>query len=155
MSTIYNNKTCSKCRLEKALTEFCVQPRGKFGRHSICKSCFNKHQRASYYANHEAQRTYFKEKERKRKYAARGLTVADYERMVAEQCGVCAICKHPSERRLALDHDHKTNKARGLLCNACNSAIGYLREDPRNFFSAIDYLVKHGAPAMLPSIGET
>lgn len=56
-----------------------------------------------------------------------GITVADYDAMLAKQNGVCAICKFPPKRRrLAVDHNHKTGKVRGLLCWRCNYALGVL-----------------------------
>jgi Recombination endonuclease VII len=57
---------------------------------------------------------------------ARGLGVSteDYERMLAEQGGGCAICGAPPKtRRLHVDHNHKTGKVRGLLCFRCNRAL--------------------------------
>lgn len=56
-----------------------------------------------------------------------GLTLEDYDNMVAVQNGVCAICgkTNPSENRLAIDHDHKTGEIRGLLCQHCNGCLGW------------------------------
>jgi len=47
----------------------------------------------------------------------------------------CACCREPLDSRLAsravhVDHDHLTNKIRGLLCHACNTTIGHMRENP-------------------------
>lgn len=52
----------------------------------------------------------------------------DYERMLEAQGGGCAICgRKPGERRLHIDHDHKTLAVRGVLCFRCNSALrGYM-----------------------------
>lgn len=53
-----------------------------------------------------------------------GITVEDYREMERRQGGRCAICggKNRAER-LHIDHDHKTGKARGLLCRPCNMAV--------------------------------
>lgn len=49
------------------------------------------------------------------------LTAADYASLLAAQGGKCAICRRdPKTKRLAVDHDHKTNAVRGLLCSRCN-----------------------------------
>lgn len=62
-----------------------------------------------------------REKRLQRKY---GLSVAEYDLMFTQQNGVCAICGHPSKkRRLAVDHNHKTQVIRGLLCWTCNRTI--------------------------------
>jgi len=61
-----------------------------------------------------------------------GLTVQQYEEMLKSQNGLCACCGQPppTGRRLCVDHDHKTGKIRGLLCDGCNVTTGYL-ESPR------------------------
>ena len=59
------------------------------------------------------------------------------------QDGKCAICSNPQEnRRLAVDHCHKTGKVRGLLCQGCNTGIGGLKDDTERIKKAIDYLKK-------------
>ena len=55
-----------------------------------------------------------------------GITLDDYNKMFNEQEGKCAICqRHQNEltRTLCVDHDHKTNKVRALLCVTCNTDI--------------------------------
>ena len=53
-----------------------------------------------------------------------GLSIEDYDRLLAAQGGVCAICgAAPKTRRLDTDHDHKTGTVRGLLCHRCNRAL--------------------------------
>jgi hypothetical protein len=73
-----------------------------------------------------------------------GLTLDEYDALVARQNGLCAICGEPPikgrGRRLVVDHDHQSGRIRGLLCGACNVAIGYLREDPLLFDRAKAYL---------------
>jgi hypothetical protein len=44
---------------------------------------------------------------------------------------------------MAVDHDHSTNKVRGLLCRPCNHAIGLLKDDSRNADRASEYLKAH------------
>lgn len=54
-----------------------------------------------------------------------GMAPGDYDRMLAEQGGVCALCgKKPGRIRLAVDHDHKTGTVRGLLHSRCNRSLG-------------------------------
>jgi hypothetical protein len=70
-----------------------------------------------------------------------GLTPEQYEQMLTEQNGVCAICRisKPSKNRLSVDHDHTTGKVRGLLCVPCNRTVGYL-ENSTWYTTAMDYL---------------
>jgi len=75
-----------------------------------------------------------------------GLTPEDYDRMVDEQDGACAICLKPgdldptSQMRLGVDHDHGTGRVRGLLCRPCNRAVGIMEDDPNRAQRMSDYL---------------
>jgi len=78
----------------------------------------------------ERQQKYNKENPIKRKNAMLkyeyGITLDDYNKMFNEQEGKCAICqRHQNEltRTLCVDHDHKTNKVRALLCVTCNTDV--------------------------------
>ena len=78
-----------------------------------------------------------------------GITIDEYDEMFKEQEGVCAICKMPEVKklfgnvvRLAVDHDHKTGKVRGLLCYKCNSILGRFNDNILLFESVIRYLKK-------------
>lgn len=56
----------------------------------------------------------------RRKY---GITLAVYNEMLKDQNNNCALCgKHKSKfkKSLAVDHNHKTGKVRGLVCFHCN-----------------------------------
>ena len=78
-----------------------------------------------------------------------GITLEDYDRMVAAQGGKCAICLLPppgtgrNTKRLHIDHDHDTGEIRGLLCHACNTSLGQLGEDHERMQRMIDYVTKH------------
>jgi len=79
-----------------------------------------------------------------------GLTIDTYNKMLAEQAGVCAICKGQETvrgrggklKKLSVDHCHTTNAVRGLLCHYCNVGIGYLKDDPEILRAAHKYLEK-------------
>lgn len=47
---------------------------------------------------------------------------------IIETINHCTICG--SRDRLVVDHDHKTNTIRGMLCNHCNRGLGHFRDDP-------------------------
>ena len=70
--------------------------------------------------------------ERDRQYRVRyGITLQDYDRILSEQGGKCAICKSDKAGNkgqcFAVDHCHDTGKVRGLLCAGCNIRIEWLR----------------------------
>lgn len=72
-----------------------------------------------------------------------GITFEDFKAMLKNQnyqCAICGIHQAQLVYRMAVDHDHSTNKVRGLLCRPCNHAIGLLKDDPRNADRASEYL---------------
>jgi len=59
----------------------------------------------------------------------------------------CTICGKPPDTRwktLNIDHDHTTNKVRGLLCTRCNTVLGKVEDSPQLLMKLRDYLIKHG-----------
>lgn len=71
--------------------------------------------------------------------------VAEYFWMLYLQDSKCAICDRPERAKgksLALDHDHKTGKARKLLCSSCNNGLGRFGDDPELMRKGADYLEK-------------
>jgi hypothetical protein len=73
-----------------------------------------------------------------------GITLEEFERMLYEQGGCCAICgaTSPSGRRNQwyVDHDHKTGLVRGALCCHCNLMLGAARDVPQTLIRAASYL---------------
>lgn len=76
-----------------------------------------------------------------------GITVAQFDEMLAKQNGVCAICKNAEsrihggrKRRPAVDHNALTMTVRGLLCSACNRGLGFFRHNPEWLRDAAAYL---------------
>ena len=77
---------------------------------------------------------------------AYGISLEDYNEMLSEQNDCCAICRrHYSlfNRKLSVDHDHKTGAVRGLLCKDCNTSLGQFNDDVDTLLSAISYLNKY------------
>jgi len=80
-----------------------------------------------------------------------GITVQEYEQRLEEQDGRCAICLQlpPGGEHLCVDHDHDTNKVRGLLCRFCNLGIGMFNEDAGRLLSAERYIQLHNKPQLV------
>lgn len=77
-----------------------------------------------------------------------GITHEEYERMLAEQGGGCAVCGsteigNKKAKHFHVDHCHTTGKVRGLLCSGCNTAIGQAAEDPARLRALADYVEVH------------
>ena len=73
-----------------------------------------------------------------------GLTQEQYEQMLAGQGGHCAICSRtPAQEKkgvLHVDHDHVTDRVRGLLCSNHNTALGLCHDKPEDLRALAAYL---------------
>ena len=75
-----------------------------------------------------------------------GITAQQYDALLQEQGGGCAVCSRlPEARPLQVDHDHATEAIRGLLCANCNSALGHAKDDIDRLRALIAYLEQHSA----------
>ena len=74
-----------------------------------------------------------------------GLTVEQYDSLLARQHGQCAICGTSTPRgrynKWHIDHDHVTNEIRGILCNKCNAGLGFFKDDAELLRAALKYLL--------------
>lgn len=81
-----------------------------------------------------------------------GLELEQVEALFNDQNGQCAICKHAlvlgGKSGAKVDHDHVTNRVRGILCSRCNTALGSFRDDTNVLAAAISYLVKSNREAI-------
>lgn len=136
-------KLCTQCNKDKPVEDFYSRrDRIKTKHTSACKECRKTFARFKH--DPEKQRAY------KLKINF-DLTVEDYESMLTEQGGTCAICKseeivrasNGKLRNLAVDHCHVTGKIRGLLCGSCNKALGLFRDSPEVLLHATNYLLRH------------
>jgi len=99
-------------------------------------------QHRDYYKNSSSYRNYSRDRRLRAQY---GITDEDYDRMLLQQGGGCAICgvtPKRGERRFPVDHNHQTGRVRGILCRDCNLGIGRLKDDPELTEKATRYLRK-------------
>ena len=69
------------------------------------------------------------------------LTEEQYNSLLENQNFRCKICGKPwTFGTLQVDHDHKTNKIRGLLCRPCNVLLGMANDNQTILLKAIQYL---------------
>lgn len=159
-----NKKQCNKCLEDKDLAEFFSDKNSKDGRYSVCKKCKNaktaewrakNRKRCADIArewrkkNVEKDRWYNTVRYLRTRYK---ITPERYKELLDEHNHKCAICGGLESRnrrgirmKLCIDHCHKTGKIRGILCSSCNSAIGYLRDDPSIIGKCIEYVEKYKA----------
>ncbi|WP_043470342.1 endonuclease VII domain-containing protein [Kitasatospora sp. MBT66] len=120
-------RSCSKCSKNRAV-RFFIGPRGR-----VCEKCRKATSRASSRAA--------------RLQAAYGLSAQDYQALFEAQGGRCAICRETRRTNLAVDHCHKTEAIRGLLCQRCNGQLlaRGARDRPEVLRRAADYLEDYPA----------
>lgn len=117
------SKRCTVCHRTKRIGLF-------YSKSNKCKACFNKTSKSN------ARGRYLLE--------TYGITEAEYSLQNTLQGNRCAICGGGSRIRLAVDHNHKNGKIRGLLCKRCNRTLGYYRDNPMPFLRAAAYLESDG-----------
>jgi hypothetical protein len=172
-------KRCSKCGEFKPLTEYYAAKGCRDGLRGDCKTCFAVRAKARYELkrdeiiasvsqwqkdNAERVRAYRKQYNATRRSVLReqhlvrkfGITLDEFEAMLAAQGGGCAVCGRsaPEGTSLHVDHDHDSGVVRGLLCFTCNGALGMFTENEHLLTRAADYVncggfVASGAPEMM------
>jgi len=125
---------CKDCKTELTL-ENCLWNRHRL--RALCHDCYKLYMRNWRKNNPEAHIGY--------DVKQYGISLEEYKERVDLQNGGCAICKQPCStgQRLAVDHDHKTNVVRDLLCRRCNTVLGLVNDDELLLFDIIEYLKRH------------
>ena len=119
--TTKQTQCCRICKLDLPLDSFHIDNRMPSNRYDMCRSCRAHHRRIA------------------------RISKAEYEALLQAQDNACAICLRSVKeinRTLDVDHDHATNKVRGLLCSKCNLGLGYFKDNINNLDSAKSYLTK-------------
>lgn len=131
------NKQCRKCAEIKPLDDF-YRNRGTYA--SRCKACV-KAEAVERRLTPEGKVTAERSARARRLRTKYGLTIGDYDALLATQGGVCAACGRKDPRgQLAVDHHHASGVVRGLLCRACNLMLGYARSDASVLRAGAAYL---------------
>src|SRR5581483_924500 len=133
-------KVCSKCRTAKPFEDFPLRSDTKAPRRrKICRKCYRAQIRKTpRYGTQQQPKDYWRNRDYLKSY---GITLLEYEALVKQQRGLCAICQQPpTGRRLAVDHNHTTRKIRALLCLKCNRGLGMFNDDPELLLKANAYL---------------
>lgn len=159
MTQLNKTKICCRCKIEQPLTEYYKNLRAKDNLMYHCRTCGNKkskewrlkNDRTEYYRDYEKNRRkprppeHYDKKRNRYLYRKYKLTTDEYELMFQKQNYKCKICNrennpYVSHEKLCVDHCHKTNKIRGLLCSACNIALGKVNDKIDILQNMIDYL---------------
>jgi len=119
-----NQYRCAQCENWLDKESFYLDARNTGKRTCYCKECLSHLRRLNKY----------------------GVTVDQYNYMLAAQGNVCAVCSSPPEalgrgKTLVVDHDHKTHEVRGILCNSCNHTIGLAEDSALLLTKMANYLL--------------
>lgn len=152
------NKNCASCQIVKPLDMFHNSKTGWLGKQGSCKECqklYLKVRKEKFPERYrELARNWKKSNPEKTKAIVRnsnlkrtyGIDSKQYQDMLEKQNYRCAICGTDTPRgqgRFAVDHCHKTNKVRELLCTTCNLGLGCFKDQPLLVIKALIYLNSH------------
>ena len=124
-------KKCVCCNIIKPADKFNYHPNTSDRMNSYCSGCIRDSALAKKF----------------------GVSVHDVVEFRSKHSGRCDCCgreetarvsQNRSEARaLALDHDHRTNRIRGLICMNCNTALGKVGDDVERLKKLINYLKRN------------
>lgn len=119
-------KICNGCFEDTPISGFHRQHTRPDGRRSLCKRCLAAKSRPYLLAKRF------------------GMSVGDFDAMLASQGGGCAICGADKPggngQNFHVDHCHATGRVRGILCYGCNVSLGRFGDDVAGLRRALDYL---------------
>jgi hypothetical protein len=122
---------CKSCGVDKPRKEFrryrnAGRNRNSSGIYKTCKPCHN-----------DKYRDYKRRWDLENKY---GITLEEYDEMAKDGCNLCGKTNEQNKVYLVVDHDHETEKVRGVLCTMCNTGLGKLGDNVEGLTRALEYL---------------
>ncbi len=141
-------KKCGACKRVLPVTSFYRSNGTKSGLTCYCKACQRekaKPIKARFRASEVGRVAY------RRQWLRRyGLTVEQYENMLAAQGNRCRCCPHIFDKtrsgRANVDHCHRTGKVRAILCGSCNAALGMAKENATILRALANFIDTHSPP---------
>lgn len=158
---INQTKVCCHCNQEKNIYQFADANncgKGGDGHAHYCRDCSNiltPREKSAIVTrlwrknNKERHDTPHKDRNLKKTY---GISLEQYNAMLAAQNSVCAVCGEASVmtrksdgrlHSLCVDHDHETGEIRALLCARCNTLLELIEQNPRRLAALEKYLRQH------------
>lgn len=117
-------RRCSYCEKYQPIDLF--PPSTLNGKYYVCIPCKPQYSQNVWY---------------KHKY---GITLTEFTQLLESQNFECAACGDTLDEQPHLDHCHKTEQIRGILCANCNRALGMLKDDPERILALHRYLIETG-----------
>ena len=123
---------CTACNKWLSRDHFTKATRAATGKSNLCRDC----------------------QKWRMKLRSYGITKQQYEELMHQQGGVCAVCKCPpssyrcTHGHLVVDHCHDSGLVRGLLCSICNAALGESMDNVATLEALISYIKQPPAYGM-------
>jgi hypothetical protein len=137
-------KRCSKCKIEKILSDFYIEKGGKAeGKPTAwCKQCCAE-QSKKYYANNkvkskQAHKEWVENNKERVAFTKAKSSYGISEELYKKIKRTCAICF--DSKNLVIDHSHQSGRIRGMLCSSCNKGLGFFKDNPMLLSRASDYV---------------
>jgi hypothetical protein len=151
-------RECLDCGAYKPWADYYTKSNGTRGHQSECKPCHREIVRQHGIANPGVKAGYARRwreenpvryqegqvRQAAKRHGLDPVAVVAHFRQHHGACDICGGTPSGGDRRtsrLCIDHDHLTGEFRGLLCTACNTAIGKFKDDPEILAAAIRYLM--------------
>lgn len=137
-------KKCTKCGVEKPLSEYYKDKSHKDGLAYKCKPCANMAIATWKRNNPEQHKIHQKRRDLKSKY---NISMEKFNELLLVQNNKCKICntEFKTEKGTHIDHCHTTGNIRGLLCANCNVLLGMSKDSIDILKSAQIYLKKYNS----------
>lgn len=124
------SKVCKSCKEEKSIKSYYFANVEKTRYATVCKKC-SKRIAAEHNRNNKNRKFIILKCEY-------GITKEEWFDLYNKYNGKCFICK--IKKATDVDHCHKTNVIRGMLCNSCNLGLGSFRDNIIFLENAVSYL---------------
>jgi hypothetical protein len=140
-------KKCTKCGIEKPLSEFYGDAGKKDKLRNSCKICDIEKSRKYRKNFPEKAKSQVRSSKLKIKY---GIDLEDFQQMKIAQNNRCEICNIEfwDPKYTCVDHCHTTGKVRAILCHHCNTGLGMFKDSPNLLKSAQKYLKKYSSKSV-------
>ena len=141
-------KNCGSCGELKSVNDYHKNSKTKDGLQSRCKSCNLLSVKSWQKNNPEKHKNIWeratshrsKHTVRSRRY---DIHPDDLLKLLVDSGGFCDICGESDKKGLVVDHCHRTNVVRGIICENCNRGLGMFKDSTFNLLNAVGYLTKN------------
>jgi len=132
---ICSNVNCEGGQLPQSIDNFYKDERRKYNYANECRKCL-KNRTKENRLDQRVQRYNYKGKQFDKDSFIELLEKQKYK------CPICFNNLTENGRGTHIDHDHKINEVREILCKSCNNALGLLKEDIKIVKSLLKYIRK-------------